>query len=454
MAKLYAISDSTLFDVTTANATPVDVTDTLTITNDHWQFINFPNVAGVHMLAVNGADDMLWFKPDGTTIVQIPSGDGTADTIGGVDPQDLIHIYSHQKRIWFVEKDSTNAWYLPSEQVSGVAVSFNPGINWTRGGYLNQIITWTIDDGNGADDHLVFISSNGEASVYQGIDPSSVDTWSLQGVYYIGAPVGRRSAVRYGGDIAILTQHGLVMLSALLQSTKVNPTDQDQGRMIQQLVSANVSENGSIFGWQPFVYPGANMFFLNMPANSTTRFQFAMNDITMAWSEFIGYDALCWELHTELPFYGTNGKVCRAWEQYTDGAVIDSLTGEVTPGDDIQWQVQTAFSQFGMPGYQKHFKMVRPIVMSSGRVSISIACNTEYTFRNPLAPVYLSGLGLGVWDSSIWGNAYWDGGLSTYKRWAVIQGIGTAASLRMLGRSDSETYFASLDWLFEKGGIM
>lgn len=452
-AKLYAFSNNKLFDVTTANGTPSDLTGALTITNNRWQHINFPNIAGVHMVAVNGADDMLWFEPDGTTITPVVAGDGTGDTISGVDPANLIDVYSHQKRLWFVEKDSSLAWYLPSEQITGVAQSFNPGINWTRGGYLNQIITWTIDDGNGADDHLVFISSMGEVSVYQGIDPSSVDTWSLQGVYYAGAPVGRRAAVRYGGDIAIVTQHGLVMLSSLLQSTKVNPTDQNQGRMVQQLISANVSLNGSDFGWQPFVFPGANMFLINMPANNGSHFQLAMNDITMAWSEFIGYNAKCWELHNELPFFGdADGRVCRAWEQFTDAATVVGST--VTPGDDIQWEVQTAFSQFGSPGQQKHFKMVRPIIMANGRVAVSIACQVEYTFKNPLAPVSLPSAGLGIWDSAVWGGAVWDGGLVTYKRWAVVQGIGTSASLRMLGRSNDETYFASLDWLHEVGGVM
>jgi hypothetical protein len=176
--KLYAFSqgtsNATLYDVTTANAAPI-VKDA-TLTNARWQHINFPNVAGVNLVAVNGADDLLWIKPD-NTIQMVSAGDGTANTIGGVDPKKLIHVYSHQKRLWFVEKDTTSGWYLPPDQIFGVAKQFDFGPNWTRGGYLTQIITWTIDDGNGADDHLAAISSEGEISIYQGVDPDNVDTW-------------------------------------------------------------------------------------------------------------------------------------------------------------------------------------------------------------------------------------------------------------------------------------
>ena len=137
-------------------------------------------------MAVNGVDSPIWIKPDGT-IERLIAGDGTtANTISGIDPVKFIHVYSHQKRIWFVEKESTSGWYLPPNVLYGIAKQFDFGPNWTRGGYLTQIITWTIDDGNGADDHLAAISSEGEVSIYQGTDPDNADTWTLQGVYFAG----------------------------------------------------------------------------------------------------------------------------------------------------------------------------------------------------------------------------------------------------------------------------
>ena len=452
--KLYAVADdagdATIYDVTAPNATPVVVDSGFV--NARFQHINFPNAAGVHLVAVNGADDLVWIKPDGT-LVNVPAGDGTADTIKNVDPTVLIHVYSHQKRLWFTEKDSTRAWYMPPDQITGDATLFDFGPLWVRGGYLNQIITWTIDDGNGADDHLAAISSEGEVAIYQGIDPSAAETWSLQGVYYAGAPVGRRSACRYGGDVAILTQFGLVMLSNLLKSTKVNPSEDDRGKYVQQLVSAAASEHADVFGWQPFVYPPANQMYLNIPTTETTSYQLVSNDITKAWSEFIGYQARCWELHGRAAIFGGFGAVYRAWEQHTDDAVIDD-TGVLFPGKEIQWEAQTAYSNFGMPVVQKHYKMVRPSLLSRGAFRISLAANVDYSFQSPQHPAAFDTYVPGRWDEDYWDSARWAGGLLAYNEWQGVVGIGFTVSLRLLGWSSAETYWASTDWLYENGGIM
>jgi hypothetical protein len=293
----------------------------------------------------------------------------------------------------------------------------------------------------------------GEVAIFQGIDPDSATSWALQGVYYAGAPVGRRSACRYGGDIALLTQTGLVMLSNLLKSTKVNPTEGDTGKYVQQLVSSAVSETGDKFGWQPFLFPGANMFILNVPTTDTTSFQFVMNDITKAWSEFIGYNANCWELHQELPFFGTFGAVMRAWEGTTDGKVLDG-SSIVDPGRDIRFEAQTSFSLFNNQVSNKHFKMVRPSFISNGSFSVSIACNVDYSFQSPQYPVQFEAYKPGKWDEDYWDAARWAGGLLTYAEWTTVLGIGFAASLRVLGFSTSETYWATTDWVFEPGGIM
>jgi hypothetical protein len=452
--KLYAFSqaatEAILYDVTTPNAAPVEKKNALA--NARWQHINFPNVAGVNLVAVNGADDMLWIKPD-NTIQMVAAGDGTANTISGIDPKKLVHVYSHQKRLWFVEKDSTSGWYLPPDQIFGIAKQFDFGPNWTRGGHLSQIITWTIDDGNGADDHIAAISSEGEVSIYQGIDPDSVDTWALQGVYFAGAPVGRRAATRYGGDIMILTEFGVVYMSDLLKSTKVNPAEENSSKYIQQLVSQAVSNTRDKFGWQPFIFPGKNMVMVNVPTTAQTFFQFVQNDITKAWSEFIGYQAHCWELHQQLPIFGSLGAVYRAWEQFTDDAVVAD-DGKVTPGRGIRAEAQTTYSNFGEQVINKHYKMVRPSILSGGQFSVSIAANVDFSFQSTQSPVAFTTYEPGRWDEDYWDSARWAGGLLAYNEWQTVRGIGFVVALRLLIESTSETYWASTDWVYESGGVM
>ena len=453
--KLYAFSagdpDSILYDVTTPNTAPtVEIDD---LTNARWQHINFPNEAGVNLMAVNGEDSPIWIKPDGT-IERLITGDGTAaNTISGIDPLLFIHVYSHQKRLWFVEKDSTSGWYLPPNVLYGIAKQFDFGPNWTRGGYLTQIITWTIDDGNGADDHIAAISSEGEVSIYQGVDPDNVESWGLQGVYYAGSPVGRRAACRYGGDVLIMTEFGVVYMSDLLKSTKVNPTEENTGKYIQQLVSQAVTANKNKFGWQPFLYPGDNMLFLNIPATTDTHFQFVQNDITKGWSEFIGYQAYCWELHQQRPIFGGYGAVYRAWEQFTDDALVAN-DGTVTQGASIRSEAQTTYSNFGAQVINKHYKMVRPSILSGGQFSVSLAANVNFSLQSTQSPVSFESYQPGRWDEDYWDNARWAGGLIAYSEWVTVRGIGFVVALRLLIQSTSETYWASTDWLYEPGGVM
>ena len=454
--KLYTFVDegegtAGMYDVTTPLAVPTVKLSGLK--NARWQHINLPNAAGVNLVAVNGADNLIWIQQN-DAIIQVAAGSGAGNTISGVDPKNLVDVYTHQKRLWFVEKNASRGWYMPPEQITGIAQSFDFGPNWTRGGYLNQIITWTIEDGNGADDHLAAISSQGEISIYQGTDPEGADTWSLQGVYFCGAPVGRRAAVRYGGDIMVLTQFGVTFVSDLLKSTKVNPSEDNNAKYIQQLVSTSVSLVGDRFGWQPFLFPGANMVMVNIPSTDTTSFQFVMNDITKAWSQFFGYNAYCWELHQQLPFYGAFGAVYRAWEGTTDGGSINPSTGVVTEGKAINAEAQTSFSYFDSMGVQKHFKMVRPTILSRGAFSVNFTVNTDFVFDSPLAPAAFSFEEPGRWHVDNWDATNWEGGLGTFKSWQAVTGIGTAGSIRLLVRSRQETYWASTDWLYENGGIM
>lgn len=448
--KLYAAVDTFIYDVTTPNdvAPPVVRSGRL---NARWQHINFPNAAGVSMVAVNGADDMLWFKPDGT-YVDVSVGAGV-NQINGVDPKVLIDVYAHQKRLWFVQKNTTQAWYLPPDQITGNATAFDFGPNWTRGGYLNQIITWTIDDGNGADDHLAAISTEGEVSVYVGTDASSTTDWRLQGVYFAGAPVGRRAATRYGGDILMVTELGLVLLSDLLKSTKVNPTEGNFGRYIQQIISSLASDVGDQYGWQPFIFPGANMVIINVPTDDNTNVQYIMNDITKGWSQFVGYNGRSWELHQQIPVFGGFGAVYRAWEGNTDGALLLN-DGTVVDGAEIRSEAQPGFNYFGSGPLTKNWKMVRPVILSSSGFNMALTMNSDFEFGAPVTPGFHGLSSSGVWDEDVWDGALWAGGLVTTKDWVSVGGLGAAGSLRILLRTTGETYWASTDYILEDGGIM
>ena len=442
--KLYAVAGLGVLDVTTPGGTPA-VIPALTVTSNRWQHTNFGNVAGVSMLAVDGIDFPIWFKPDGT-IVQL-----TATDITGADAKTFIDVIAHQKRLWFIQKDTNLGWYLPAEQIIGAAKSFDFGGVFNRGGTLNQLMTWTLDDGNGADDHLAAISTEGEIAIYQGIDPATVGSWQLQGVYYLGRPIGRRSATKYGGDLVVICEQGIVFLSKLLMSTKVNMNNIDEQKYIQQLLSNAATTNGTAFGWQTFVNPTDNQLLINVPAPGANNYQYVMNTITSAWSEFIGYSATCWELFGTRPFFAKDGKICRAWEGNTDAAYYNA--GKILPGQAIRGDVQTAFSYLNAPGLQKQVYMVRPTLLVNGPFNSAIRVNPDFNFTLNNAPSSSGATVPGKWDTAIWDSgAVWGAVSGSTKKWVSVSCLGTAAALRMSVVSSSELFWTSTEWLYEVGG--
>ncbi len=168
---------------------------------------------------------------DGTLInLNIPSGDAT--TVGtytinyfitGKNSNTFAYVNLFKERLYFVEKNSLSFWYLPVDSINGAVSEFPLGGIFKNGGYLQAMGTWTIDAGYGVDDLAVFVTSNGEVAVYKGSDPSDPTDWALIGIWNIGQTFARKCVFKYGGDILLLTQQGLVPLSAGLQSTRLDP---------------------------------------------------------------------------------------------------------------------------------------------------------------------------------------------------------------------------------------
>jgi hypothetical protein len=154
-----------------------------------------------------------------------------------------------------------------------------------------------------------------------------------------------------------------------------------------------------------------------------------------------------------LPFYGSFGAVYRAWEGHTDDAIVES-NGTVVAGKAIRAEAQTTYTNFGQQVINKHYKMVRPSLLSSGQFSVSLACNVDFSFQSTQSPVAFDSYKPGRWDEDYWDAARWAGGLIAYNEWISVRGIGFVASLRLLIQSTAETYWASTDWVYENGGVM
>jgi hypothetical protein len=433
--KLFAAAGTSIFDVTSAGA--VGAAAVSSLTNARWQQVQIGTAGGEFLFCCNGAD---------TPRLYNGSAWSTA-SITGPTAASLIWCNLHQRRIWFGEKDSLTAWYLPVNSISGAASSFSLAGVASLGGYISGMGTWTRDGGSGVDDVAVFVTSKGEAIVYSGIDPASADTWALIGVFRIGKPIGRRFFKKAGADLIILTEDGAVGAATILpvdraQSERVALTSQ-----INKAFNDSVLSYGAAFGWEPFVYPRGTMLLFNIPqslTDSTQVHQYVFNTITQAPCRFTGIPALCWGLLDDNPYFGTaDGKVC----------LFDS--GASDNGANIVSDVLPAYNYFKAGGMEKAFKLVEPIFESDGNPNAEIVLCVDYKAKELPGTGQASQSSGAIWDTSLWDVGAWSSQSDIYRGWRGVSGIGRAAALRI--KISDNTYRPSLiaiQYIYVPGGII
>ena len=511
--KLFAAAGTNIYDASGSTAVAVK-----TITNDKLQHINVGTAGGHFMVAVNGDDAALLY--DGTnwisyastataqtistitrggtgnltatvttavahglitgnqivvagavpaqyngtyiitrtsattftyTMATAPATDGVtlgAYTINyaitGVNSNTFVHVNLFKNFLFFVQENSMEVWYLPVGQVAGAALKLDFGGIARMGGFIQAMGTWTIDAGQGADDYAVWVTNNGEAIVYNGTNPDAAETWALKGVWQLGQTYNRRCFLKWAGDLLLLTQDGLVPLAAALQSSRLDPrvnlTDK-----IYYAISQEASLYSANFGWQINYFASENMLIINIPSGNGVR-QFCMHTISKAWCSFSNINAKCWELSYDTMYFGGNGFVGRFWDSYSDA------------GNNINAEVQQAYSYFDAPGQQKRFTMIRPIFQTdNGLPGILVGINTDFDAQNSLGAVSFNAVSstLGVWDSATWDEDVWGGALSLTRLWQGVTGIGYSGGIIMkIASQGIDVHWVSSDYVMERGGIL
>ncbi len=434
--KLFAAGGGNIYDATAKGAVGAPVVTGQN--NDLWQTVNFGSPGGNFLVMVNGVDKMQQF--DGTTWKAI---DGTSTpAITGIATTELITVTAFKSRLWFVQKNSTKVWYLPVLSVGGAAVSLDFSSLFTMGGYLMQMGTWSLDAGYGMDDYAVFISSKGQVAVFKGTDPASATTWSLIGVYTIGAPIGRRCIMDMAGDLIVICQDGLAPLSKSLMSSRVNAIEMLTDR-IQAVISSYVTSYSSVQGWEAKLFPRENMLVMNIPISPAQSYQVVMNTISGAWSRFIGWNARTFVLHNEDLYFGSAGGTFKAYSGRTDF------------GNNIEFEAQQSFNYFGAKTQLKQVKMVRPIISSDGNPALLLGINVDYDTTKPSGTPSFTPVNAGLWDIGIWDNAIWGGGDVIKRDWQTAYGLGYCFSAHISGAMQNTTLrWAATDYVLEAGGVI
>jgi hypothetical protein len=425
--KLFAAAGASIFDVTGGGAVGAAVVTSLT--SSYFRHTMMATSAGQFLFIVNGADAPRHYN--GST--------WATPSITGVTAANLTHVANHKNRLWFVEKDTLTAWYLPTSSVAGVASSFPFGGYCRRGGFLVALGSWSRDGGNGADDLFVAITSEGETLVWAGTDPAAANTWSLVGVFQLPPPIGPRCMVKAGADLGITTVRGIVSLNTVLTTAETQQAQTALTRSIDDEFQRAFQTIGYSAAWQVLEIPSQRIVLVNVPLSPIV--QYCLGAETGGWSLWNGILATSWGLRDEIVHFGTaSGTVMRYGGSYDDSA--QPITVRVLP----------AFSTL-RDAMGKRLSLVRPIMQTALSTNPKFEARFDFDTRaltvTPVVPAATV-----LWDVSDWNISSWLLPIQPFVKWQSITGNGISVSIGMAASLDTKITLQGFDLVFDSGGIL
>lgn len=430
--KQFAAATTAIWEITSSGAATSSLTG---LTNGRWQHAMFTLPSISHLACVNNSADGLRYYNG--------SGWSTASLTGGISNTALANVCVHMNRLWLCEDNSLDVYYLDLQAITGAATKLETSSQFQRGGKVMAMASWTRDGGSGMDDVLAIISSNGEVLVYSGTDPEDATTWAKVGLFAIPRPIGRRCAIKFGGDIAILTVQGLIPMSEVLQrassaQSAVAITDKIKGAFARA-----AGLYGSNHGWQIIEYPKRGLLIINVPVvERGTTHQYVMNTKTGAWCRWTGLDANVLGLSGDALYLGrSDGEVRVLDEAFDDvGIPIDGLAVHAynTYGDPrvkrwLRFQPQMHKPEDYKPLVDLLINFSPDVPSYSPPQSIS----TGWTWDPPTA-----------WEDLTWGLEIF----STFD-WLSISGHAVAGALVVAVSADSPIQYNGGLVSYEAGGI-
>jgi hypothetical protein len=447
---LFAATATGIYNITTSSTTPAVSQALSGSTYAGWLSSQMlTNTAGSFLLVASEDDGYYYYN--GTAWAKPIQGSGIGE-IDGVDPALFCHVSMWKRRAWFVEKNTTNAWYLATDSITGTATKFDFGPQFKRGGHLAYLANWTIDAGEGIDDFLVAVGSNGDVLVYKGTDPSSATTFGLVGSWYVGQiPVGRRSYCQYGGDLIIVSADGVFPISyvtrggaALLQASA-----KEYSSKIRTAIGADLRNSFTLRGWDILVHPSERLVVINTPDLRARRNQqYALSTTLNQWCVFRDIPSTCYGATGGYAFAGTaDGRVLLLFAD-----AFDNIPFGEQVGDGIYGLIQQAYSAFGTPALQKHFLMARANFLSVVEPGAVISVATNYALSDRTAFPTYDVRTVSKWDVALWDSAKWSGGPRSFSKWVGVGAIGYAGSAVVQTGCSGDTILASIDYQLRSGG--
>lgn len=448
-SKLFAVTKNGIYDVTAQGAdNPTAVVTFADQTNaaGFCSYLHFTDPTGLQVLLLaDSRNGMYEYNPVGAVWTKYVL------QISGADPTKVAFISSHKGRLWLIERDSADAWYLPLGAKQGAATKFQFGSKMAHGGFLVAIGKWTIDGGDGIDDYLIAMSRGGDVLVYRGTDPALSDRWNLVGSWFVGIPPsGRRVLKEIGSDTLILSVYGVTSTKALLQGIDPTRVETNVTGNIARLIRQDMLTKRDDPYWEVQNLAEEGLLLINSPkASNEKNIQFALNlnqisdNYEGGWGFWRGVPSTAFESYNGATFFGTvDGRVCRM-----DGS-LDEVTITNTGGIPVEFSGLTRFSNMGAPGLYKQVHFLRPRFVTSNIINVACSAIYDYNLIEPTITPLPSPVGNPLWDASAWDQAIW-AGITSEKRVCGTNGYGETVAIAIKGSSSARATLVGVSGSWE-----
>jgi hypothetical protein len=400
--------------------------------------VQFTTSGGTFLRAVNGVDTPLVY--DGATW-------GTSPALTGVTASTLSNVWSYKNRLFFVEKDTLNAWYLAVDSIGGALSKFPLGAVFKRGGSLMFGASWSLDSGSGLTEQCVFFSTEGEVAVYQGTNPADAAAWSLVGIYRIGKPRGPKAYIRAGGDLVIATDVGFIPLSVAVQRDIAALSPSAISYPIEEAWNDAVRDR--IGNWHCEVWPTKQMVVVAPPSpSSVSALMLVANARTGAWAPYTGWRPTCVAVFGDRMYFGS-----------TDGRIIEAEVSGSDQGAPYTATMVPLFDPLKSPASRKTGLQARSTVRAPNDVIVRLSLQRDFEISLPAPPDDSSVPSGSVWGTGIWGTDVWGTSVekSTYRKWQSVPGSGyalsVAAQITSGSASPPDIEYVQTDLTFDMGDI-
>lgn len=410
--RLFGADGAGIYDITTpANPAISPTAEVDSLSSGDWSVVQFSTAGGTFLRLVNGVDVPLVY--DGSSW-------DTSPAITGATPEDLCYVWAYKQRLFFIEKNSLNAWYLSVDQIGGAATKLPLGGVFSRGGSLLFGASWSLDTGGGLSEQCVFVTTEGEVAVYQGANPGDASDWQKVGVYKIGRPRGPKAFIRAGGDLVIATDIGFVPLSQAIQKDLAALSPSAVSYSIETEWNDAVADRSSAY-WSCDIWPAKQMALVALHNSVTQEAQmFVANVRTGAWGVYTGWEGKCLHVFGDRCFFGSK-----------NGKIIEAEVSGADQGMPYTFVMVPLFDPLKTPASLKTGLQARVVFKAPRAIEAKLSLQVDYAINLPSAPDDAAVIGEDVWGVGVWGEAKWGSPpeKKTFAEWRSVSGSGYALSV-------------------------